>query len=141
MTEVHRAGPGVLPVVAVGGVALRDGALLLVERASDPHAGMWSIPGGHVEPGETLAAAVERELREETGLAVRCGGLLGYAERMGPGYHFVILDFTVAVPDDCGEPVAGSDAAAAAWVPLEAMSGLPLVEGVEAFLRSHGVIG
>ena len=140
MTDAHGAERAVAPVVAVGGVVVRDGALLLVERATDPHAGRWSIPGGHVEPGETLADAVERELREETGLAVRCGGLLGYAERMGPGYHFVILDFTAAVPDDCPDPTAGSDAAAVAWVPLEAVSGLPLVEGVEAFLRSHGVI-
>ena len=76
------------------------------------------MPGGHVEPGETVAAAVEREVLEETGLEVRCGPLLGWAERMGPGYHFVILDFTVVVPDGCGEPVPGSDAAAAAWVPL-----------------------
>jgi ADP-ribose pyrophosphatase YjhB (NUDIX family) len=127
-------------VVAVGAVALRDGALLLVERATDPQSGKWSIPGGHVEPGETLAHAVERETREETGLAVRCEGLLGWAERMGPGYHFVILDFTVTVPDDCGEPEAGSDAAVAAWVPLEKVRTVSLVEGMEEFLRSHGVI-
>jgi 8-oxo-dGTP diphosphatase len=127
-------------VVAVGGVVVRDGALLLVERATAPGAGRWSIPGGHVELGETLACAVERELREETGLSLRCEGLLGWAERIGPDHHYVILDFVVGVPDDCPEPVAGSDAAAVAWVPLEEVGGLALVEGVETFLRSHRVI-
>jgi len=140
MTERHRAGAAAAPVVAVGAVAVRDGALLLVQRAADPHAGKWTVPGGHVEPGETLAHAVERETNEETGLAVRCDGLLGWAERMGPGYHFVILDFTVTVLDDCGELHAGSDATAAAWVPLEQVRSVALVEGMEEFLRSHGVI-
>ena len=77
------------------------------------------FPGGMWSRASPWRTAVERELREETGLAVRCGGASGWAERMGPGYHFVILDFTVTVPDDRGELHAGSDAAAVAWVPLE----------------------
>ncbi len=63
------------PVVAVGGVAVRDGALLLVQRGTAPQVGRWTVPGGHVEPGEVLSNAVEREMREETGLetaADRC---------------------------------------------------------------------
>jgi 8-oxo-dGTP diphosphatase len=140
MTTPSPAGPLVSPVVAVGGVAVHDGALLLVQRATEPQAGRWTIPGGHVEPGEGLASAVERELREETGLEVRCGALLGWAERMGPGYHFVILDFIVAVPDGARSPRPGSDAAAVAWVPLAEVSGAALVEGLEEFLRAHGVI-
>jgi len=131
------AGP---PVVAVGGVAVRDGALLLVQRGTDPQSGRWSIPGGHVEQGETLASAVEREMLEETGLRVRCGPLLGWAERCGPGYHFVILDFTVSLAHDDGAAVAGGDAADVAWVPLTEVPSLPLVDGVEEFLRAHGVI-
>jgi 8-oxo-dGTP diphosphatase len=132
--------PGPSPVVAVGGVAVLGGALLLVQRASPPQAGRWSIPGGHVERGERLASAVEREVWEETGLRVQCGSLLGWAERMGPDYHFVILDFSVEVSPDSAEPVAGSDAAAVAWVALADVPGLPLVEGIEAFLRAHGVL-
>ncbi len=127
-------------MVAVGGVVVRDGALLLIERATDPEAGRWSIPGGRVERGETLAGAIEREVLEETGLTLRCGALVGWAERLGPGHHFVILDFTMSVPEDCQEPVAGSDAAAVAWVALDDVSGLALVGGLEDFLRSHGVI-
>ena len=139
MTAVGRDGTGA-PVVAVGGVAVHDGALLLVRRGTEPQAGRWTIPGGHVEPGEALAAAVERELREETGLGVLCGGFLGWAERLGPGYHFVILDFTVSLTDDPGEAVAGGDAAEVAWVPLAEVPSVPLVDGMEGFLRTHGVI-
>jgi 8-oxo-dGTP diphosphatase len=141
MTPAPRRATDGAPVVAVGGVAVLDGAVLLIQRATDPHAGKWSIPGGHVEAGETLADAVERELREETGLSVRCGPLLGWVERIGPGYHFVILDFTVEVSDDPAGVVAGSDAGAVAWVPLEEVPTLSLVDGVEEFLRSHGVLG
>ena len=137
---MDRARTPAPPVLAVGAVAVCDGALLLVQRATDPQAGRWTVPGGHVEPGEGLARAVEREMREETGLEVLCGALLGYAERVGPGYHFVILDFTVTVPDPCPDPVAGSDAAAVAWVPLEDVAGVALVEGLEEFLRAHAVI-
>jgi ADP-ribose pyrophosphatase YjhB (NUDIX family) len=131
---------GLKPVVAVGGVAVLDASLLLVRRATPPQAGRWTIPGGHVEPGETLASAVERELLEETGLQVTCGPFLGWVERIGPGYHFVILDFTVAVPDDAAAPHAGGDAAAVAWVRLADVPGLSLVDGVEEFLRAHGVL-
>ena len=128
------------PVVAVGGIAVVDGALLLVRRAHPPHAGAWTIPGGRVEPGEALTDAVERELAEETGLDVRCGRFLGLAERMGPGYHFVILDFLVDVPAGAVPPSAGGDAAESAWFALERVPDLDLVDGVEAFLRAHGVL-
>jgi 8-oxo-dGTP diphosphatase len=135
----HNSGP---PVVAVGGVAVREGALLLVQRGTDPQSGRWTIPGGRVEPGESLATAVEREMFEETGLRVRCGPFLGWAERLGPAYHFVILDFTVSLDDDDdGAAVAGGDAADVAWVALSEVPGVALVDGVEEFLRSHGVIG
>src|SRR3954471_20302062 len=80
-------------------------------------AGEWSVPGGRVERGEMLAEAVVRELAEETGLEGVCGELVGWVERFGPDYHFVILDFSVTVLEG-REPVAGTDAAEAAWVPL-----------------------
>jgi ADP-ribose pyrophosphatase YjhB (NUDIX family) len=126
--------------VAVGGVAVHDGALLLVRRGHDPEAGRWSIPGGKVRGGETLAAAVEREVLEETGLPVRCGDFVGWAERIGDGYHFVILDFTVHVAEGASPPVAAGDALEASWVPLGDVAGMALVEGLAGFLADHGVV-
>jgi len=128
-----------VPVVAVGGVAVLEGALLLVQRANPPGAGDWTVPGGRVDPGESVTAAVEREVFEETGLEVGCGAFLGWAERRGPDFHFVILDFEVAVSGQ-QTPAAGGDATAVAWVPLAEVAGLRLVEGLQRFLVEHGVL-
>lgn len=137
MTLVPPPAPD--PVVAVGGVAVVDGALLLVQRATAPEAGRWTIPGGRVDPGESVLEAVRRELYEETGLRVACGRLLGWAERRGPGYHFVILDFVVSTGGR-GDPSPGSDASAVAWVPLADVPSLDIVSGLADFLRLHGVL-
>lgn len=130
-----------LPAVqlCVGAVAVADDALLLVRRGHGPAAGEWSVPGGRVEPGETVAEAVLREVREETGLDVVCGDLLGWVERIDDDHHFVILDFTVTCLD-LVDPVAGDDAAEVAWVPLGEVTGLRLVDGLAGFLAEHGVI-
>ena len=92
-----------------------------------------------MEPGETVAEAVVRELAEETGLEGVCEGLVGWVERIGPDHHFVILDFSARVLDE-GDPVPGDDATEAAWVPLEDVWELPVVEGLTEFLQEHGVI-
>src|SRR5687768_4250278 len=105
------------PEVCVGAIAVDDEHLLLVRRGRGPAAGEWSVPGGRVEAGETLAEAVVRELLEETGVEGVCGPLVGWVERMGDDHHYVILDFAVTVLER-SEPVAGDDAAEAAWVPL-----------------------
>jgi 8-oxo-dGTP diphosphatase len=124
------------PEVCVGAVVVADGRLLLVRRAHEPGAGEWSVPGGRVEAGETLADAVVREVAEETGLDVVCGDLLGWVERIGDAHHFVILDFACELVGE-GAPVAGDDAAEAAWVPLPQVAGLPLVPGLLRFLEAH----
>ena len=97
------------------------------------------MPGGRVEAGETLAEAVVRELAEETGVEAICDALLGWVERIGDGYHYVIFDFLVTIL--AGDmPVAGDDAAEARWVPLDQVAELRLVEGLAEFLHDNGVI-
>jgi mutator protein MutT len=125
--------------VCVGAVAVDDGRLLMIRRGHGPAAGYWSIPGGRVESGETMAEALVRELAEETGLEGVCGNLIGWVERIGPQYHYVILDFAVTVLDD-RSPTAGSDAAEAEWVPLADVAERRLVDGLAEFLHDHGVI-
>jgi 8-oxo-dGTP diphosphatase len=127
------------PLVCVGAVAVDDGHLLLVRRGHGPAAGEWSIPGGRVEFGETLAEAVIRELAEETGLEGVCDRMIGWVERFGEGYHYVILDFWVTILSS-KPPVAGDDAAEAAWIPLEQVVELRLVDGLAEFLHEHDVL-
>ena len=81
------------PELCVGAVAVDHGLLLLVKRGTNPGKGLWSLPGGRVESGESVVAAVLRELKEETGLEGVCGSLVGWVERMGAEYHFVVMDF------------------------------------------------
>lgn len=127
------------PEVCVGAVAIEDGRLLLIRRGHGPAAGWWSVPGGRVEPGETLAEAVVREVSEETGLEAVCDELVGWVERIGDGYHYVILDFKVTVLDQA-EPVAADDAIEARWVSLDGVAELALVEGLAEFLHDHGLL-
>jgi 8-oxo-dGTP diphosphatase len=128
------------PELAVSAVAVADGRLLLVQRASGRSGGgLWAVPGGRVEAGERLGEAVVRELQEETGLRARCGELVGWVERIGPDAHYVILDFRVDLDDPPGAAVAGDDAAAVAWVPLAEVASWPLVDGLADFLAEHGV--
>jgi 8-oxo-dGTP diphosphatase len=127
------------PELCVGGIAVHDAALLLIRRGHGPGAGEWSVPGGRVERDELLAEAVVREVREETGLEAVCGPLVGWVERFDEGNHFVILDFEVTVLDD-QTPVAGDDAAEVAWVPLDDVIDLALVDGLAEFLHEHGIL-
>jgi 8-oxo-dGTP diphosphatase len=127
--------------VCIGAMVVDDERLLLVRRGHGPAAGEWSVPGGRVEPGETLAEAVVREVAEETGVEVVCDELLGWVERIGDDHHFVILDFRAQLLGDAiGPPVAGDDAAEAAWVSLSEVGELNLVEGLAEFLHDHGLL-
>ena len=130
------------PELAVGAVVRRGDEILLIRRGRGTAVGQWAIPGGRVEFGEALKAAVAREVREETGLDVTVGRFLGWAERMGddPGpYHYVILDFAAEPVDPDATARAGDDAADVAWVRANALETYPLVAGLAEFLRRVGV--
>ena len=127
------------PQLAVGAVVVDDDALLLIRRATEPAAGRWSLPGGRVEWGESMAHALVRELLEETGIECVVGELIGWVERMGEDHHFVIFDFA-ATPLSFDDPVAGDDALEVRWVPLEEVDQLDLVPGLGEFLAENGVI-
>ena len=104
----------------MGAVVVRDGRALIVKRAHEPRKGEWSLPGGLLELGESLADAVRREIKEETGLDIAVGPVIETFDRVHRDdagrirYHFVIIDF-VCWPDG-GEAVAASDAEDVAWV-------------------------
>ena len=123
------------------GAVVRDGAgrLLLIKRGHDPEAGKWSLPGGRIEPGETDAQALVREMREETGLTVLPGPLLGAVERPGPGGRIIdIRDYAATVTG--GTLAAGDDAADARWVAAADVPRLPLTSGLADALASWGVL-
>ena len=125
------------PVVGVGAIVFDDaGRALLIERGRPPGAGLWSSPGGRLEPRETLAQAVSREVREETGLIVEVGGLACVVERMADDYHFVLLDYFARITG--GTLAAASDARDARFVALDDIAALPTTDGLlDVLLRAR----
>ncbi|HEV8147340.1 MAG TPA: NUDIX hydrolase [Bryobacteraceae bacterium] len=121
------------PLLGVGALIFRRGSILLVERGREPLKGYWSLPGGLVEAGERLEAALERELLEETGLRVKCVQQFEIFERImldarkRPEYHYVLVDYLCKVVG--GELLAGDDVAVARWIPRSALPGLKMTEG------------
>ena len=121
-----------LPLIGVGGVVIHEARVLLIRRGAPPLEGQWSIPGGLLEVGETLARGVARELAEETSLDVNVLELIDVFERIQPStknvestptqnsrpqYHFVIVDYLCEVRG--GTACAGTDALECAWAKEE----------------------
>ena len=134
------------PMVGVGGVVIHEGRALLIRRGSEPLRGEWSIPGGTLELGETLAEGVARELREETGVEVHVLGQIEVFERIftekvdekakekkRPRYHFVIVDY-LCEPIS-GEPRAGSDVTDVAYAREEELEKYHLTETALRVIR------
>ena len=120
-----------VPVVAVGGVVLAPGPrVLLVQRDTAPLLGQWTVPGGRVRGGESIAAAVEREVREETGVRVAAGRLVEIVEIMSEGYHYVIHDHLCTPVDPAEAPHAADDVSDARYVRPSELSRLGVSEAV-----------
>jgi 8-oxo-dGTP diphosphatase len=123
--------PSRSPILGVGAVVWNDkDEVALIRRGKEPRRDQWSIPGGHLEWGESLHDAVLREVREETGLVVEIAGLIDTVDLImqdGSGEvtrHYVLIDFAARAV--AGELRAGSDAAEARWVAFSALGDYPL---------------
>jgi ADP-ribose pyrophosphatase YjhB (NUDIX family) len=130
------------PIVAVGAVILDGPRVLLVKRGRAPLKGEWSLPGGAVEIGETLVAAVAREVREETCLDVVVGPvveILDSIRRDADGraeYHYIIIDYVCRVRGGASmDPVCGSDAAEVRWVDASELEAYGMTPTAIAVIR------
>lgn len=118
------------PCVAVGAVVFYQGRVLLVRRGKPPAEGLWAVPGGRVELGESLQTAAEREVREETGLEIRCGQpcfTFDVVQRDEAGrvrFHYVIVDLLGEYVS--GAVQAGDDAHEARWIDAAELQRLPV---------------
>lgn len=127
------------------GAIVRDGAgrLLIIRRGRPPGVGLWSIPGGRVEPGETLTDAVRREVFEETGLRVDIGAVAGSVILPGasPTDTYAVTDYFASLTADMSavEPVAGDDATAVRWATYDELNALPTTAGLTAALEAWHV--
>jgi 8-oxo-dGTP diphosphatase len=128
-------------VIGCVGAVVTDeqGRLLMIKRGHEPGAGLWSIPGGRIEPGETDAEALVREMLEETNLSIEPGRLLGRVQRPGLGGTVIdIRDYTATVVGGTLRP--GDDAADVRWVAATEMDSLEITEGLIEALTEWGVL-
>ncbi len=127
------------PELAVSAAIFREGKVLLVCRAHAPAKGLWTLPGGRVEVGETLVDAVKREVAEETALTIDVVGLAGYRESILPeavgdrGRHFVILPFAARWVS--GEVTLNEELGDSRWIRVAEVTGFPTTEGLKAILE------
>jgi ADP-ribose pyrophosphatase YjhB (NUDIX family) len=132
------APPQAEPEVVVGAVVLDvRGRVLLVRRRRPPSAGSWSLPGGHVEPGESLDAAIQREVLEETAVRARVVCALCVVPVAREGYAYAIHEHLLMPLDPAGpEPQAGDDAADARWVDPEEAAAMGLRPDAQAVVAT-----
>jgi ADP-ribose pyrophosphatase YjhB (NUDIX family) len=116
------------------------GRLLLIRRGHAPSAGLWSVPGGRVEAGESETTAVVREVAEETGLRVRPDRVVGRVRIDGDGVVFTVTDWACTLLEPAERPVAGDDAAEVEFVDATRLAELDMAPGVLTALSSWGLL-
>jgi ADP-ribose pyrophosphatase YjhB (NUDIX family) len=125
------------PQLAVSAAIFRDGKILLVRRARSPAKGFYSLPGGRVEFGETLHAALHREVDEETALKIEIVDLAGWREVVPGttgGGHYLIMSF--AARWNCGEVVLNDELDDFKWLAPDGLSDLKLTGGLQEVIQS-----
>ena len=131
------------PRAAASAAIFRGQTVLIAERGQGPRKGVWSLPGGKIEPGETAAEAATREILEETGLAVELKGLVGVHDVIMRGdggdlaAHYVLAVYYGTSAS--GDPVAATDISDARFVPLDQVERFPLTEGAARLIREAWV--
>jgi 8-oxo-dGTP diphosphatase len=131
------------PQLAVSAAIFRDHRILLVRRAKSPARGLYSLPGGRVEFGETLHTALYREVDEETALRIDIAGLAGWREvvpGVGGGGHYLIMSF--AARWIAGEPMLNDEHDDFRWLAPEALDDLRVTDGLpEIIAAARRVLG
>lgn len=128
------------PVVGVGAVVWRGDEILLVRRGRPPAQGSWTLPGGKQHLGETVAEAAAREVREEAGIEIAVGEVVGVADLIhrapggGISHHYTVVDVTAEWV--AGEAVAGDDADAVAWVRPEGLDSFGVLPDVKRMVAA-----
>ena len=139
-TQNNLQMPLPIPSIGVGGVLLNNRQeVLLIKRNQAPAQGLWSIPGGRLETGESMVDACRREFKEETNLGVEVNHIVAVVERKLEGFHYVIIDFSVQLTDEADStPIANSDVSEAEWISLDDLGQYDLVVGLaEIIKRTH----
>lgn len=128
------------PRVGVGAIVIKDDKVLLVKRGIPPSKGLWAIPGGHIELGETLQETAEREILEETGIVIRAKKpvyTFDLIERDDTGkirFHYIVVDLMAEYVS--GEPLGADDALEARWLSWEEIEALPVSQNTVKLLKT-----